>query len=430
MTSYKGWPASMSNSLAGPNIKVERLSIAQSPSGEPVLDGRTDSLESGRVQTLRGIACLLLVAFHTIGSSAASGLHVPDTSRYREFANLFVHVRMPLFTFLSGLVYAYRPLREGRALEFSGKKLRRLGLPLIVASTLLYCLHFAMHHGVPPLQQLWTIYVFPYWHLWFMQALLLVFAALVVLESLGALSTFPRFMLLFGLSLVLYSYGPFERHNIFGLHNATYLLPFFLGGLGAHRYRDLLRGRRVLLATVLCFVVAQSFHSYSVMTQAVAPIDPLAHRSGLNLLIGLSASLCALELVPPVSLMEKIGGSSFAIYLYHPLFIAAVLYAAGKQVVTSTTLLFVLAGVAGLVGPMLVERWARHLPGGQLLLEGRVAPAVISRDEVRSSESRMLADRVRRHPAKPDTVKDDRLQRVGEGDLEGGVRMDPVAAGG
>lgn len=372
----------MSNSIAWRNIRIERLSISQGSPREPLLDIRRDSLESARVQTLRGMACLLLVAFHTVGVTAASGLQVPDDSPYREFTNLFVHVRMPLFTFLSGLVYAYRPLRAGHALVFSGKKLRRLGLPFLVASTLLYCLNFAMHHGVPPLLQMWTIYVFPFKHLWFVQALLLVFAALVVLESLGALSTFPRFMLVFGLSLWLYYYGPFESQNIFGLHSATYLLPFFLGGLGAHRYRDLLHLRRVLIATVLCFVVTQGFHTYIVLTRALAPIVPTENRSGMHLLIGLSASLCAVQLLPRVRLMEKIGGSAYAIYLYHPLFVAAALFAAGAQVATSTSLLFVLAGVAGIVGPMLMERGARQIPGGQLLLVGRVAPAVIRTDEV------------------------------------------------
>ena len=196
----------MSNSIAWRNTRSERLSIPQGSPSEPLLDVRRESLESARVQTLRGTACLLLVAFHTVGSTAASGLHVPDGSPYREFTNLFAHVRMPLFTFLSGLVYAYRPLRAGHALQFSGKKVCRLGLPFIVASTLLYCLNFAMHRGVPPLLQMWTIYVFPYKHLWFVQALLLVFVALVVLESLGALSTFPRFMLVFAVSVGLYAY--------------------------------------------------------------------------------------------------------------------------------------------------------------------------------------------------------------------------------
>ncbi|HEY6073586.1 MAG TPA: acyltransferase, partial [Anaerolineales bacterium] len=306
----------MSNSITWRDVRIEHRSIPQGSPREPLLDVRRDSLESARVQTLRGIACLLLVAFHTVGSTAASGLRVPDDSPYREFTNLFVHVRMPLFTFLSGLVYAYRPLRAGHALQFSGKKLRRLGVPFIVASTLLYFLNLAIHNGVPPLLQMWTIYVFPFKHLWFVQALLVVFAALVVLESLGALSTFTRFMLVFALSLGLYSYGSFESPNIVGLNSATYLLPFFLGGLGAHRYRDLLHQRRVLIATVLCFVATESFHTYIVLTRVLPPIVPVENRSGMHLLIGLSGSLCALQLLPRMRIMERIGGSSYAIYLY------------------------------------------------------------------------------------------------------------------
>jgi glucan biosynthesis protein C len=325
-------------------------------------------VESGRVQTMRGLACLLLLAFHAVGSTGASGLHVADDSAYRLFTNLFAHVRMPLFTFLSGLVYAWRPLRAGDERRFMGKKLRRLGVPLIVASTLLYVLHTAMHHPVPPLSDLWTIYVFPYWHLWFVQALLLVFTVLIGLEWLGALATFPRFLAVFAAAVALYVAAPFEARNIMGAHNATYLFPFFLCGLGAHRFRDQLRSRPAVLATLLCLAVAQGLHTYRVLTGSPAPIDPVAHRSALNLLIGISASLCALEMLPRVSILERIGASSYPIYLYHPLFVAAVLAAAHPAAPTS--LLFLAAGAAGVAGPMLMERVARHLPAGPFLLTG------------------------------------------------------------
>jgi peptidoglycan/LPS O-acetylase OafA/YrhL len=348
------------------------------------------------VQTLRGIACLLLVAFHAVGSSAASGLHVPDGSRYREFANLFVHVRMPLFTFLSGLVYAYRPLRSGQALRFSGKKVRRLGVPLVVASTILYGLHFAMDHRVSPLARMWSIYVFPYWHLWFVQALLPVFAALVVLESLGALSTFRRFVMVFALSQVIYLYGPFERQNVLGLQNATYLLPFFLWGLGAHRYRGLLQARRALIATVACFTVTQGFHSYIVLTRALAPIDPVATRSALHLVIGMSASLCALQLLPRVRLMEQIGVSSYPIYLYHPLFVAAVISGVGALLTLPTGLLFVGAGAAGIVGPMVMELAAMQIPFGQLFLEGRAVTFPVTNELARAGAGWRRRIRVQR----------------------------------
>ena len=365
----------MADSVAWRSIAIDRLTLPLGSPGGPRPHAQVDALESNRVQTLRGIACLLLVAFHTVGSTSASGLHVPDGSPYREFTNLFAYIRMPLFTFLSGFVYAYRPLRPGHELQFAAKKLRRLGVPLIVASSLLYCLRLAMHDRAVPLAQMWTIYVFPYWHLWFVQGLLLVFVMLVALEWIGALATFTRFLTVLAVSLALYSYGPFERQNVFGLHNATYLLPFFLLGLGAQRYRERLQSNRALIAAVLCCGLAQGFHTYCVLTHTLAPVDALENRSMLGCLIGASASLCALRLVPRMRLMEYIGGSSYAIYLYHPLFVAAIILGAGARLAMPTSLLFVLGGIAGVVGPMMMERVARQIPGGQLLLEGRMASA-------------------------------------------------------
>src|SRR5690348_13562586 len=106
----------MSNPVGWRDLPIDPID-RQGLSREPLRDARIDPLESARVQTLRGVACLLLVAFHAIGSASTSILHVPDDSPYRRFTNLFVHVRMPLFTFLSGLVYAYRPIRAGHELQ-------------------------------------------------------------------------------------------------------------------------------------------------------------------------------------------------------------------------------------------------------------------------------------------------------------------------
>jgi glucan biosynthesis protein C len=346
-----------------PDIRIEPLVLSWSPASDPPQDER--------VQTLRGLACLLLVAFHVVGSSSASGLHVPDGSRYREFSNLFVHLRMPLFTFLSGLVYAYRPLRPGEALPFAGKKLRRLGVPLLVASSIFYILHLALNHPVPPVSQMWSVYLYPFRHLWFVQALLPVFAALVVLEVLGALATFRRFLTVLVLSLVVYWYGPSVLPDAIGLRNATYLLPFFLWGLGVHRFRALLQSQPALIAAASCFIVAQGFHGYMVLNNALAPIDPIATRTAWTLLIGMSAGLCGVRLMGRMSFIERIGASSYVIYLYHPLFAAAVLLGIRGLQGLPTGLLFTGAAAAGIAGPMVMELVAARVPRGRLLLEGR-----------------------------------------------------------
>jgi peptidoglycan/LPS O-acetylase OafA/YrhL len=305
-----------------PVIRLDRIVLPRETSPTPPQDGE--------VQTLRGVACLLLVAFHAVGSSSASGLHVLDGSAYREFTNLFVHIRMPLFTFLSGLVYAYRPLRSGEAMRFLSKKLRRLGVPLLVASTILYGLHLAAHDPVSPLSRMWSVYVYPFYHLWFVQALLPVFAVLVVLELLGALATAGRFLAVLALALLAYWYGTLLPSDALGLRNATYLLPFFLWGVGVHRFRGLLQSQLALIAAAACFVVAQGFHGYIVLIHTLAPIDPVATRSVWTILIGMSAGLCGLRFLPRMPVMERIGASSYVIYLYHPLFVAAVFAGLGR----------------------------------------------------------------------------------------------------
>jgi len=391
----------MANALGWRTIPIELLGRPSGPARAPRLDGAIDPLESARVQALRGIACLLLVAFHAIGASAASGLQVPDDSPWRTFTNLVVHLRMPLFTFLSGFVYGLRPLGSGEAWKFWGKKLRRLGVPLIVATTVFYGLHTAMHHPVPPLSHAWTIYLFPYWHLWFVQALMVVFALLVVLELIGALSTFTRFATVLALAVALYVVAPFQTRNVFSCYSATYLLPFFLCGLGAHRFRGVVQTRRGLIAAVLCFLLAQGFHSYIVLTRTVAPIEPVDQRSILNLAIGVSAGLAALQLLPRARLMERIGGSSYAIYLYHPLFVAAVLFAVGAHANGARGLTFLVAACAGVTGPMLMSQVAGGIPGGRFLLEGRSPAARVPGGSLRVVGGPVAADLPRPRSAGP-----------------------------
>ena len=101
----KAGHGSMPNAATWQDIAIDRVTLSQGSSSAPGPDARVEAFESARVQTLRGIACLLLVAFHAVGATTASGLHVPDDSPYRVFSNLFAYIRMPLFTFLSPGLY-------------------------------------------------------------------------------------------------------------------------------------------------------------------------------------------------------------------------------------------------------------------------------------------------------------------------------------
>lgn len=66
------------------------------------MSSKKKSLE---IETLRGLACLLLVLYHVIGP-LGGGLKIDLGSPFRVIADSMVYVRMPLFTFISGYIYS------------------------------------------------------------------------------------------------------------------------------------------------------------------------------------------------------------------------------------------------------------------------------------------------------------------------------------
>lgn len=85
------------------------------------------------VDTLRGLACIMLVACHVIGLTPETGLRLHEGT-LKDANALLACIRMPLITFLSGLVYAWRPF-SGDWKPFINGKIRRLIIPMLVIGT-------------------------------------------------------------------------------------------------------------------------------------------------------------------------------------------------------------------------------------------------------------------------------------------------------
>jgi peptidoglycan/LPS O-acetylase OafA/YrhL len=327
--------------------------------------------ESLRIQTLRGLACVLLVAFHVIGSHSSSGLRVEEDSLYRQFCNLFMHLRMPLFTFLSGFVYAYRPAVRGGLRIFAAKKLIRLVLPLLCVSTLYLLLTLAVPDatGRLPLQQAWRIYVFPYVHFWFLQAIILIFALVLALEALQLLSHVRTYAGVLMLFMALHVYVPQENADsaVFSVVHAVYLAPFFLLGLGVNRFRSAFLRPALPWVIAACFLGLMTLHALT-----IAAHGPIAERGTvLGLLIGVAGTLTLLYFFPNVRALEWLGAYSFTIYLFHPFFVAASRAALKLAQVTSTELGFAAGLAAGVLGPVVLERMLRRTTLTRRLLLGQ-----------------------------------------------------------
>lgn len=61
------------------------------------------------IETLRGIAILLVVIGHVIGSAPDGGMKIDFPHPLRYFYVWIDYIQMPLFTAIAGWVYALKP---------------------------------------------------------------------------------------------------------------------------------------------------------------------------------------------------------------------------------------------------------------------------------------------------------------------------------
>ena len=147
-----------------------------------------------RIESLRGLALVLMVAGHVIGSSPDTGMRVGDSSGYRHFYFSMSYLRMPLFTAISGFVYAMAPASADAVGRFFVGKARRLLLPFATVMTAQFLMRMATP-GVnvrPSLADLPGAYLYGFDQFWFLQAAFCIFIVVGLLDCLGALGTFPR----------------------------------------------------------------------------------------------------------------------------------------------------------------------------------------------------------------------------------------------
>jgi len=321
----------------------------------PLATRAVATAERDRIQVMRGLACLLLVLFHVIGGNAHDGLRVPDDGWIRKGLDLLLYIRMPIFGFLSGYVYALRPTERGRLLPFLRGKARRLLLPLATASTLFFLTWNALDGAlVRRLPEIWRIYVFSYEIFWFLQAMALIFVGIAVLEGLGLLRR-PVGVVVAAVTAYLLA-TQFEAVTFLSIGGALYLAPYFLLGLAARRFKPMdVRGVPWVVAAIL--ICAFALHAWKVLTLPHAQSVGRVHL--LSPLVGGGASLLLLRYIPndwPSSgWLARIGDSSFAIFLFHIFFAAGSRLALTRLGVTDLAALVVVGMALAIAGPMALE---------------------------------------------------------------------------
>lgn len=321
----------------------------------------TKTKRSMEIDTLRGIACLLLVFFHTVGNTPITGLRVPEGHWLQQFNETLVYLRMPLFSFISGYVYAFRPF-QGDVPGFLKGKVRRLLLPMLTVGTFYALLQAVTPGANAQIDNWWLLHIEPVAHFWFLEALFIVFLIVIFLEYFKVLSTMTGFAAVWMASAL--AFGAAEFPNYFGARGAIYLLPFFLAGLACKRFDIVQLSARLVAAAALIGGIAIVWLLAAQMEQS----KTLAAVASLS--IGVSAGVLLLRSGWQSRPLAYIGAYSFAIYLLHVFFTAGSRIFLNKMGVLDILVLLAPGVVAGILGPIVCAQIIGRHPGLNLWLLG------------------------------------------------------------
>jgi surface polysaccharide O-acyltransferase-like enzyme len=313
------------------------------------------------IETLRGLACLLLVLYHVIGADASLGLRVED-GPVRWLNDGLAYLRMPLFTFLSGLVYGLRPF-AGNSRAFLVGKVRRLLIPMLFVGTLFAVLQALIPGTNSRVGPWYLLHVNPVAHFWFLESLFWVFLVIWALERWNLIRDVKGYLLALTLACALYL--TVRGWFMLGIEGAIYLMPYFLFGLAFSRFAlkpyltsAWVRGGLLILAIVAVIWMGM-------------PVSNPDRRTVAMLAVGLSLCMLSLSLARVVPWLAAIGRHSYAIYLFHVFFTPALRIALNLMQIKLLPIDILLGLAIGLAGPIVLDRVASRFKWPALLLLGK-----------------------------------------------------------
>ena len=296
----------------------------------------TSAKETSHVEfdTLRGLAMIAVVSHHVslrmVDALTGLTLSLPNVYLWLSLiSDAIAPLRIPLFTILSGYIYAKKPVTREAIQRFMSGKIRRLLLPLMFVSIVKYLYQIHLR-GITPsytflgvthqvdLHDVWQLWFFHFGHLWFLQALFLIFCGVVILELLGLLKSFKMWLLW----MIVLTVAPYIIHgsSFLSLYKAIPLTVFFIGGLGLYRFRDIIANTPHItpMAWALFIVLLTLNIAPRILKQLDIDFN-LQNTRIIYVLAGVCGSYCLMQLRLKIHWLAWIGGFSYTIYLYHGL---------------------------------------------------------------------------------------------------------------
>ena len=311
------------------------------------------------IETLRGMAIILVVMGHVIGYDSTGGMKVADDSFLRHFYFTFQYIRMPLFTAISGWVYALAAVKAGSFNTFEIKKARRILLPLLFVGGSYYILQSIVPNtNTPnPLNEIWTLLVFPYTFYWYLYALFIVFTVVAFIDIYKLCDTVSHWLGLVAIGfIVLYirdSVIPDYVRNVWAFKNAIYLFPYFMLGLGVKRFPEVFKTKYLLTVVSMLLVAGlllQQLAWYKIIECNLKP------EGILGLSVGILGVITLLNMKFQNKQFIWIGNFAYTIYLFHSFGTSGgrILLKAGG--IHNSVAIFFISLLCGLAFPILVEK--------------------------------------------------------------------------
>ena len=260
-------------------------------------------MNTKRIDELRGIACLLVLVFHSVASEPQlRGTLLAYSAESLRF------IRIPIFIAISGVLYGLS--RNQRPLTSGGwrKRVARLAPPFLLLTIVVKLIDAIGGNGFDILSAL----LFGAWHLWYLLALAVILIVIVALEKVILLST-GRLWMAAIIAALLASTGALSHVSFAAINHAAYLLPFFLAGaaIGSSPNNEVPTVGKVLIygTGFLALMMHQlSLHGFGDKWQSGTLVASC---------LGLAGFMLAGVLCPESKPLRYIGIHSLPIFLWH-----------------------------------------------------------------------------------------------------------------
>ncbi|HET6605146.1 MAG TPA: acyltransferase [Rhodopila sp.] len=322
------------------------ISKISSVSADPEARGSAMPDVVDNLDSVRGLACILVVALHVVGVDAATGLRLDMSSPWHYVMTSLEFLRMPLFTALSGYLYAGNRVSRQGFDRFWSKKLQRIGVPLLFVTTLVWILRRFVYHDSGTI---FSALFFAYEHLWYLQSLLLIFLTVSVWDSFVR-PTWSA-LLLATLAIIMLAQSVTSLPDFFSFGGAIYLMPYFFFGIVLREQAKVLLTDQIAgiaLGIVIIVLITQQFYLNGLANEITLMQLPAA-------LAGMAGVAFLLRRFPRNAQLAAIGRYSYTIYLWHTIFVAGTRMVLVKADVVSHAAVFCAASVMGIAAPIILH---------------------------------------------------------------------------